>query len=288
MAIPKNFRQTHYERMAAEDAVLYLPKGKQSTTPPHQQPNYQVYEVKLKGKSDKPILISGNELTTPLQLSLLKALDMLAEFRGWGGGGPGGSGADRGEIVKRRGQPKVKLYFLEDLSDIADGYSPVSGEISYRLMDLTDDPADPRPKIQRGDVERLANKIRSLFYLPTPYVWKKGREMVSFNHWERGYQFQVLCRSEAAGVELITKVLTIQDDAFDGKRANRVTRIDEAGAYPTIPPTVSIFGQSVRAPRKRPVADVKFTAAYLSLYYWPQEIILIDEAGEILPNSAIF
>lgn len=82
MAIPKNFRQTHYERMAAEDAVLYLPKGRQSGTPPHQQPNYQVYEVKLKGRNDKPILISGNELTTPLQLSMLKALDMLADYRG--------------------------------------------------------------------------------------------------------------------------------------------------------------------------------------------------------------
>ncbi|MEB3281120.1 MAG: hypothetical protein VKK42_19565 [Lyngbya sp.] len=78
------WRDSLYTKMAQEEAVTYLPGGKQTTTPPHEQPNYDVFAITLQEKKDKdrPLIITGNEITIPTQISLLKAVDMWAEHRG--------------------------------------------------------------------------------------------------------------------------------------------------------------------------------------------------------------
>lgn len=78
------WRNSIYRKMAQEEAVTYLPNGKQTTTPPHEQPNYDVFAITLQEEKDKdrPLIITGNEITIPSQISLLKALDMYYEHRG--------------------------------------------------------------------------------------------------------------------------------------------------------------------------------------------------------------
>ena len=280
--IPKNFRDKHHQRMAEEDSVTYLPGGQQSKVPPHQQPSYQVITVQLRGKDDFPIMLSGNELTLPVQLSILKAVDMLAEIRGWGKGGT--QSANDRDIVKRRGQPKVKLFFMEDIETIPLHQSPVTGECTFRLMNVSDDPESDKPKITESDIKRLAQNIKSIFFSPTPYTWKKGRQMVTYSEWNLGYQLQIRCNSKAAGIELTKKILSIQNHPYQPKLLNHKVVEDEEGAYPTVPPEVTVLGKKVKAPRSLPIAEVNFIQATLSLHYWPKDIVLVNDIGDILPD----
>ena len=80
----ERWRNSIYAKMAQEEAVTYLPNGNQKTTPPEDQPNYDVYALELQKSKDKgkPLIIYGNEITIPTQISLLKALDMYYEYRG--------------------------------------------------------------------------------------------------------------------------------------------------------------------------------------------------------------
>ena len=209
------------------------------------------------------------------------------EYEGKGGSETvSGSAMSSGGEVKRRGQPQVKLYFIESMADVDPDYAPVVGEIGFRLMNVSDDPASDKPKITEADIKTLANAIKAQFLSPTPYVWKKGKEMVSYSDWSMGYQLQILCRSKAVGIELAQKILSIQAHPYVPKRVKHSISEDEVGAYPTVPPEVTVLGRTVKTPRYRPVADVVFTQASLSLHYFPQDIVLVNDIGDILPNFA--
>jgi hypothetical protein len=186
--------------------------------------------------------------------------------------------------IKRVGKPQIFLYFLEDLEDVEEGYSQVKGIISFRVMDKDDNPDSDIPKITKTDLERYANTIKQQFYLPQPYAWKKGKEIVCYHNWEQGYQLQLLCRSEAAGIELAQKVLTIQGHSYNATRVKHNVTKDAASAYPTVPPQINVLGRNIRAPRKRPVAAVTFQYAQIQLQNWPTRITLLDTEGEVLPN----
>ncbi len=186
--------------------------------------------------------------------------------------------------IKRVGKPQIFLYFLEDLEDVEDGYHPVEGVISFRIMDKDDNPNSSLPKITKTDLERYANAIKSQFYSPQPYKWNKGKEMVCYHNWEQGYQLQLLCRSEAVGIDLAQKVLAIQDHSYIPARLKHNTTKDATGAYPTIPPQINVLGRDIRAPRKRPVATVAFQYAELKMQNWPAPILLLNTEGEILPH----
>lgn len=207
------------------------------------------------------------------------------EYEGKGGSeAVAGSAMSSGGEVKRRGQPKVTLFFLEDMADVDPEYAPVVGEVGFRLMNVSDNPSSDKATITRSDIEQLANAIKVAFLSPTPYVWKKGREMISYTHWENGYQLQLLCRSKTVGIELAQKILSIQNHAYAAKRLKHTTTEGEAEAYPTIPPELTVLGKKVKTPRYRPVADVVFTQASLSLHYFSQNIVLVNDLGQILPG----
>lgn len=186
--------------------------------------------------------------------------------------------------IKRVGKPQIFLYFLEDSEDVEEGYLPVEGQISFRVMNKDDNPDSDLPKITRTDLEQYANAIKAQFYTPQPYEWNKGKEMVCYHNWEQGYQLQLLCRSKSVGVELVQKILTIQGHSYSPSRLKHNTTEDATSAYPTIPPQIDVLERTIRAPRKRPVATVTFQYAQLQLQNWPNRITLLNTEGEILPN----
>ncbi|MFB2983913.1 hypothetical protein [Microseira sp. BLCC-F43] len=60
--------------------------------------------------------------------------------------------------TRRRHKPKVTLYFMEDLEDVEESYSPVEGQIGFRLMNVGTD-----NDISEAEARTLANRIKSLF-----------------------------------------------------------------------------------------------------------------------------
>lgn len=181
---------------------------------------------------------------------------------------------------ERRYKPQIILNFIEDLGDVDPGYEVVTGRISFRLMDHNSDTITPTV------AQTYANRINSNFNIGGGFVWRKGRAMVTYNDWSKGYALQVLSRSKANGRDVIERVLDIQNDTIDTSKMNCNENENESAAYPVVPPNDRIYGEIRRTPRKRPLADVRFQYAVLHVHGLQNGIPLVDRTG-LYPSSLV-
>jgi hypothetical protein len=173
----------------------------------------------------------------------------------------------------RRFKPQIKLYFREDLEDVEPSYTPVAGEITFRLIDHTSETITPTV------AATFANRIKLAFGADgSGYIWRKGKDMASYSDWGKGYQLQLLVRSETEGRELIGKVLDIQNDTPIWSKMNYSTNEEPMAAYPTIPAQDFIYGETRRVPRKRPIASCRFQYALLHVQGIASPIVLYDRS----------
>ncbi|MEO0538388.1 MAG: hypothetical protein AAF215_31560 [Cyanobacteria bacterium P01_A01_bin.123] len=174
---------------------------------------------------------------------------------------------------QRKFKPQIMLYFQEDVQDIEPGYAPVTGEISFRLMQYSHETITP------PIAQNFANRINSNFNIGGGYVWRKGKVMVSYSDWGKGYQLQLLCRTEGEGRQLINQVLDIQADAFNESKMAIKESAAPSVAYPTVPEIERVYGESRRLPRRRPIAEVRFQYAVLHIWGLPNPVTLVDRSG---------
>jgi len=186
--------------------------------------------------------------------------------------------------IPRANQPRVLLSFVEDIENIEPGRSPTTGEIGWRIMDKTDNPDSPLPKISKKDLRELATKIKSSFWANNGYVWSKGKNMYSYTMWLQGYQFQLLCRNKSGAKEIIEKVLAIQGHKYNSKYFRNNLAEEPEKNYPEKPQKIVVLEEEIEAPRYRRVTNVRFEYATIWLSKWPQLITLVNKEGEILPN----
>jgi hypothetical protein len=173
----------------------------------------------------------------------------------------------------RKFQPQIKLYFREDLEDVEPGYPPVAGEIGFRLMGYNTESLTP------AQAKILANRVKVAFGDGgRGYLWRKGKDMATYNDWGKGYALQILTRSELEAKEVITKVLDIQNDAPTWAKMNYSTNEAPTEAFPTIPDRETIYGELRRLPRRRPVANCRFQYALLHLHGVAAPIVLYDRS----------
>lgn len=170
-------------------------------------------------------------------------------------------------------KPQIQLYFLEDANDVAQDYSPVSGEITFRLM------SESGATLTESNVHSLAQKCKTAFSTGSGFVWQKGKVMVSYTDKTKGYQLQLLCRTKSEGRRVIEQVLDIQNDAPNWKFMNVSENEEVMERFPTVPPQERILGRNRRLPRQRPIADVRFQYALLHLHGLSDPIVLIDRSG---------
>jgi hypothetical protein len=180
----------------------------------------------------------------------------------------------------RKFKPQVQLYFQEDEGDVEPGYGPVTGQITFRLMNYTESTINPTV------AQSLANRINSEFAIGGGYVWRKGKVMFTYTDREKGYKLQLLCRTESEGVQLVNKVLDANNDTPDWTKSNVSENQQPAQAFPTIPELDLIYGESRRRPRRRPIADVRFQFAILNVHGLVNPVPLVDRSG-IWPNALV-
>lgn len=173
----------------------------------------------------------------------------------------------------RRFKPQIQLYFQEDIQDVEAGYSPVTGEISFRLMRETEE------TLTHADLEGYARKIRTAFSSGSGFIWKKGRTMCAYTERNKGYQLQLLCRSETEGRRVIEQVMDIQDHTPNWKFLTIAENAEPAERFPPSPAHQNILGRSERMPRSRPVADVRFIHATAHIYGLVKPVVLVDRSG---------
>lgn len=176
--------------------------------------------------------------------------------------------------TKRRNKPQVTLYFKEDDADIEPGFDPITGETSFRIMDAGND-----DDITENEAKLLATAIKNLFMAGNGFLWRKGKDMVTYSDWDKGYQLQLLCRSKLEGIELAQRILDIQSHTLEKQFTNFITNEDPTTRYPVLPPTKPILGKQEKMPRERPIADVRFTHATLWVRGMRQAQLLVDRIG---------
>jgi hypothetical protein len=178
----------------------------------------------------------------------------------------------------RKFKPQVRLYFREDLNDVDEGYRPLTGEITFRLMDETTE------TLTKNELTTLATKIKTNFVLSnnSGYRWHKGKTLLSYNDPEKGYKLQLFCFSKSDGKELIETVLDCQNHTPDWSKLTVNENESPASAYPTIPANQSILGKSVKQPRKRPSGYVRFQYATCAVWGLTKPVCLVDRIYRFL------
>lgn len=178
----------------------------------------------------------------------------------------------------RKFKPQLMLYFQEDIGDVEPGFPPVTGEISIRLMNYTSSSLTP------AVANTFATRVRSNFGGGGGLIWRKGRTMVTYAEWAKGYQLQLLSRSATDGRNIISQVLDLQNDTPNWKFCNVSENEESGAAYPPVPELDQVYGSSRRQPRRRPVADVRFQYAVLNIHGLQNPVVLYDRSG-LWPNA---
>lgn len=244
------------------------------------QPQFDVFEVKLKGKDDEPIIVSGNTLNIELQVSLLKAVDQLLEIRGFGGG----SAKVGFPKISNKGKPQVVLNFYENDEDVEEGYEPLEGHLSFRI-NASENWESEANNLSVSDIEKIAKAIKTEFLLPTPYRWHKGKDTVSYNNKPQGLQTWGYFYGKSEGQQIFEKLCRVCEIPYEPWKL-RYTEIEQADkAYPTIPPIRKVFGKEVKGIRKRGVGYAVFENAYLYLSSFKRPILLVNKKGWVFDSK---
>jgi hypothetical protein len=210
------------------------------------------------------VILSG----TDLQL-----INHIIQFE-YEGGGEAISKNKGGAWPPLKGQPRIKLYFKGD--------NKSKGEISFRIINKSDDPKSPLPKIDKSDLIQIANKIKSELATPNLFVWQKGKDVISYKNRWQGFDGQWwLCRNRTAGKALLAKILAIVELPLD-PGGIRFSEADEPQiAFPSNPPEIVVLGEATSQDSERPLVDVEFYRAEIVLAKLPKPISLV-ERGLIL------
>lgn len=221
------------------------------------------------------LTISGNECSIAEQASLLDAIrDLLRyELRKIKTGGDESEGK---QGIERGGHPEVKLWFFENVADVTPGYSRLKGEISFDLMHLVDSSnlikKGQSQLIKESDIKALSTKIKSLFN--QNFKWERGKKILVYHDWARGYDFKIACKAEAEGLRIIKEVLKIQGHEI----RNEYLKLNQlvGTPKPTIPAVKEeeVLGKKRKHKRYRPESTVYYAYATLHLPSYGQKIAL--------------
>lgn len=164
-------------------------------------------------------------------------------------------------------KPVVNLYFQQDRAAVVSGYAPVRAEISFRLMDETEE------TITKAKLQTLARAIKNEFALGAGYTFNKGKLIATYIDKTNGYFFQVYVLNETQGVEVIRKVLSIRNHTYDDDKF-RITEPKRNSL--NTPSNTLIAGETYRKLRWRPTATVRFQWASLIVRTRPDPYFLVD------------
>jgi hypothetical protein len=205
--------------------------------------------------------------TDPLVLTVARLLIWWVEARGLFDEYIFGMPGEEFEI-KHTYYPQLKIHFSEDKIFAAKNKRrPARSEISIRWRE---------ENYSTAAMTSLANKILAKFTSPL-FSYGKGR--LSFTYWDNrlGYRFQVFASSEVEAKSIISAMIELQDSDvpdWDKNLRETTTKVN----YDT-PGTVSVLGEVVKKPKKRPIATVKFAWAEFFIPGTTKPLVLVDATG---------
>lgn len=171
----------------------------------------------------------------------------------------------------RKYRPQVLLFFKEDYADLEDGYQPITGRISFRLMDETS------TSLTKAELTTIATRIKTQFGNNSQgYIWRRGKDMAVYTDKPNGYDFKLLVRNINDAKELVEKVLDIDNKIPDWQYLTYKENGEPSQAFPTLPPLQNILGTQIRMPRRRPIASVRFQYSVCQIHGRGKPVPLYD------------
>lgn len=167
---------------------------------------------------------------------------------------------------RQKYRPQVTLYFTQDDDSVPSNRRPSSAEISFRLTNET-----PQT-LTEGDLNTLANRIKTEFGTANGYRWRKGRLLVTYKSPEQGLNLQIYAFNETEAREVINKVC---DAALKPFSDDNMVIHESRKTFTNTPGTQIIIGKSRQKPLERPQVYVRFRRATLSVHGLPNPITLV-------------
>ncbi len=162
--------------------------------------------------------------------------------------------------------PQVKLFFVETYRNDFRIIPPVTAEITFRLI------GESSESMTEAKAEILANKIKTLFAGAQRFTWNKGREIATYRDKQRGYDFKLYVRDETEARRVIEQILDIQGHTPEWE--NLSISVSKRN-FTNTAPTGRVYGKTRRLPRRRPVAEVKFSLAELHIWGLQHPVTLV-------------
>lgn len=189
---------------------------------------------------------------------------------------------DSRETVRRIGKPKVTLYFLEDSNfnkkappnKIYEGRRRQEGIIRFRLMNET------TQSFSKANGIILGTKIKEVFGANGGFVWNKGKTMYFYGDWQKGYQFQLLCKTETEAKRIVSAIHSLQNHTPNWQYLNIIKNDQESSKYSENPGNQVVMGETIPIVHSRPFVDVRFEYAYVKLDGVKEPINLYSRKGK--------
>jgi hypothetical protein len=165
-----------------------------------------------------------------------------------------------------RYKPQVTLYFKQDADSVPSGRSPVTAQVSFRLVGETSQ------SLTETEVNQLAVRIRNEFTPGGGIRWSKGRILVTYISPDDGVHLQIYALSAQEADGLIRKILDVAQRTYND---DFLTVHETRRSFPANPGNQFILGRSRKKPVQRPIAMVRFQRASLSVNGLPNPIHLV-------------
>lgn len=170
-------------------------------------------------------------------------------------------------------RPIIQLFFKQDDEAVPDGYQPIRGQISFRLMN------ESSQTITKSDLATIANKIKLEFASGSGFIWSRGKIKRVCKDSENGLNLNVLCLNENEGTSIIRKIYDILDKPYD---EDKCTTVNPQRNSLNVPGNQTILGKVVKKKRWRPTANVRFTHAIALIHGLSKGVVLVDRTGRFL------
>jgi hypothetical protein len=176
-------------------------------------------------------------------------------------------------------KPQVNLLFQQDPDATPQKKSPITAEISFRLMNET-----PQT-ITEAELTTIARRIKAEFGTSGGYLWRKGKTLVTYRNRSQGMELKIYAYNESEGLEVIRKVC---DAAAKPYIDDSVTVHESKASFPANPGTQVILGRSRPNRIKRPISYVRFVRATCSIHGLPNPVVLVGHPFRNVPPLVSF
>lgn len=171
-------------------------------------------------------------------------------------------------------RPHVHLYFRQDASAVTNDRRAMEGELSFRLVNETSE------TMTELKARKIALDIKRELATGNGYIWKKGKFTVSCIDPANGLRLKIYALNETEGIDLVKKIYDIIEKPYNDEKVRIVEPKKNSETNPL--GTDRVYGKLRKKKRWRPVGNVRFQYAVLTVHGMQHRIVLVDRSKTFL------